>query len=109
TAIWIGVSMMVLGLAADGHAEEKALPLDKRTYTDAKGKTLPYRLLKPASYDSKIKYPLVLFLHGVGERGTDNDKQLLHGVPEFVRDENRKKYPSFLVVPQCPTTGKWVD
>jgi predicted peptidase len=101
--------MMLLGLVGLARAESAGLPLEKRTYTDAKGKTLPYRLLKPADYDPKQKYPLVLFLHGAGERGTDNEKQLIHGVPEFAREENRKKYPCFLIAPQCPENAKWVE
>jgi predicted peptidase len=90
-------------------AEDVQQLLEKRTYEDARGKKLPYRLLKPDNYDPKSKYPLVLFLHGAGERGDDNEKQLVHGVPEFAREENRKKYPCFLAAPQCPQGAKWVE
>ncbi len=83
--------------------------LEKKTYTGADGKTLPYRLLKPLNYNPKEKYPLVVFLHGAGERGDDNDKQLVHGVPEFLTPENRKDYPCFLIAPQCPEGKKWVE
>lgn len=41
--------------------------------------TLPYRLLLPQSFDAKKEYPLILFLHGSGERGRDNEAQLVHG------------------------------
>jgi len=97
----------LLGLTSIGQAAD--LPLDKRTFTDAKGKVLRYRLLKPEDYDPKQSYPLVVFLHGAGERGDDNDKQLVHGVAEFAKPENRKKYPCFLIAPQCPANVKWVD
>ncbi|OAI42222.1 phospholipase [Planctomycetaceae bacterium SCGC AG-212-D15] len=90
-------------------AQETKPALEKKTFTDAKGEKLPYRLLVPENYDAKQKYPLVIFLHGAGERGTDNEKQLVHGVPEFTRPENRKKYPCFLVAPQCPDEEKWGD
>ncbi len=83
--------------------------LAKKTYTAADGKKLPYRLLKPLNYDPKEKYPLVVFLHGAGERGDDNEKQLIHGVPEFLTVENRKDYPCFLIAPQCPDGKKWVE
>jgi predicted peptidase len=81
--------------------------LEKKTFTDADGKMLSYRLMKPENYDSKERYPLVVFLHGAGERGDDNEKQLIHGVPEFAKPENRKKYPCFLVAPQCPEKKSW--
>jgi predicted peptidase len=83
--------------------------LEKKTYTGADGKTLPFRLLKPLNYNPKEQYPLVVFLHGAGERGDDNDKQLVHGVPEFLTPENRKDYPCFLIAPQCPEGKKWVE
>jgi predicted peptidase len=73
------------------------------------GQTLSYRLLKPKDYDAKKKYPLVVFLHGAGERGSDNKAQLIHFVPIFVSPENREKYPCFVLVPQCPSGEKWSD
>ena len=71
--------------------------------------SLPYRLLKPADYDAAKKYPLVLFLHGAGERGFDNRKQLVHGIADFITDDARGKRPCFLVAPQCPTGKRWVE
>ena len=50
-----------------------------KTYENAKGQTIPYRLLTPATIEPGKRYPLVLFLHGLGERGTDNAAQLKHG------------------------------
>jgi predicted peptidase len=82
--------------------------LDKFTFTRGKA-SLPYRLLKPDGYDKdgKDRYPLVVFLHGIGGRGTDNTKQLRNGVEEFVKDSTRKKHPCFLAVPQCPPDMMW--
>ena len=70
---------------------------------------LPYRLLKPKDYDPKQKYPVVLFLHGGGERGTDNQKQLIHGLNDFAADDIMAKYPAFVVAPQCPEGKRWVE
>jgi predicted peptidase len=95
--------------AGFAQTQGKDLPLEKRTFKDAKGMTLPYRLLTPENYDAKKPYPLVVFLHGAGERGNDNQAQLVHGVPEFVKPENRQKYPCFLIAPQCPAGKKWAD
>jgi predicted peptidase len=89
--------------------QQKDPPLEARTFKDAQGKTLPYRLLLPENYDPKKSYPLVVFLHGAGERGTDNKAQLIHGVAEFAKPENRKKYPCFLIAPQCPAGRRWVE
>ncbi len=70
---------------------------------------LNYRLLKPLDYDANRKYPVVLFLHGAGERGGDNAKQLVHGAKDFASDANREKYPCFVIAPQCPDNQQWVD
>lgn len=81
--------------------------LEKRIYRDAQGESIPYRLFVPRGYDSQKKYPLVLFFHGAGERGNDNEAQLIH--PEVLRFVMDEANPSFLVAPQCPTERKWVD
>src|SRR5688572_10305354 len=63
--------------------------------------TLPYRILYPLNYDAGIKYPVIFFLHGAGERGNDNEKQLTHGAKFFLQDDVRTKYPAFVIFPQC--------
>jgi predicted peptidase len=70
---------------------------------------MPYRILYPEPYDSTKKYPLVIFLHGVGERGGDNEKQLVHGASLFLKEDNRKKYPCVVIFPQCPNEGYWAS
>lgn len=72
-----------------------------------KGDTLRYRLLPPANYNPHKKYPLIIFLHGSGERGGDNNAQLLHGGEMFLRDSIRQNYPAFVLFPQCPATQTW--
>jgi len=73
-----------------------------------KGDTLRYRILFPNHYDKSKSYPLVLFLHGSGERGNDNEKQLVHGASLFLDAINRAEYPSIVIFPQCPNEGSWV-
>jgi pimeloyl-ACP methyl ester carboxylesterase len=81
---------------------------EPRVYSPAVKKNLPYQLLKPLNYDPKQSYPLVLFLHGAGEMGTNNRSQLRHVVRLFYTDENRQKYPCFLLAPQIPEMqGRW--
>jgi predicted peptidase len=65
--------------------------------------------LQPNQSQRKRRYPLVVFLHGAGERGDDNEAQLRHGVREFATPANRKKFPCFVIAPQCPKNQKWAD
>ena len=69
--------------------------------------SMPYRLLLPEKYDTTKEYPVVLFLHGAGERGMDNEKQLVHGGDLFLKDEVRKNFPAIIVFPQCPENSFW--
>lgn len=59
--------------------------------------TLRYLLLKPENYDSTKTYPLVVFLHGIGQHGSNNP--LIHFTGAFVEDSVRKRYPYFVAVP----------
>lgn len=76
-------------------------------YSDSEGNELNYRILKPVDYDSTKSYPLVLFLHGAGERGSDNYSQLKWGVSHFAEPKMRKKYPAFVLAPQVPEGEYW--
>lgn len=69
--------------------------------------TLPYRLLLPKNYNASKEYPLILFLHGSGERGNDNEAQLVHGWKLFLQDSVREKYPAIVVFPQCSQNSYW--
>lgn len=66
----------------------------------AKGDTLPYRMMKPVNYDPTKKYPIVLYLHGMGERGSDNHEQLRNFIWYFSTEKNRQEYPCFVLIPQ---------
>lgn len=72
-----------------------------------RGDTLRYRILYPENYNPQQKYPLVVFLHGAGERGNDNAKQLTHGARLFLENANRYQYPAIVVFPQCPENSYW--
>ncbi len=82
--------------------------LKKETFESGKEKLL-YRMMSPENPAPATKYPLVIFLHGAGERGSDNDAQLVHGVKDFAKPESRKSYPCFLIAPQCPNEKKWAE
>jgi len=71
-----------------------------RSFVGADGLSLDYRWYEPKTVNGKL--PLVVFLHGSGERGSGNYEQLLHGVPEFIDYSVRKGRAFFLLAPQCP-------
>ena len=71
---------------------------------------LNYLLHLPADYQSKAdggdkKWPLLLFLHGAGERGSDLNRVKSHGPPKLV--EKDPDFPFVLISPQCPGGGFW--
>lgn len=96
--------LMTLGLSAQDFSL-----FEKRTFQAKDGGTLPYRIMLPDNYDPAKKYPLVLFLHGAGERGDDNEKQLVHGVKTFLKAENRAQFPCIVIAPQCPKDSYWAS
>lgn len=67
---------------------------------------LKYFIYFPNDYLTK-KYPLVLFLHGAGERGTNLKDIEIHGLPKLVK--NGKKFPFIIIAPQCPLNLWWSD
>jgi len=80
---------------------------EAKEFVTSNSDTLRYRELLPENYNSQQKYPLVLFLHGAGERGSDNQAQLTHGSMMFTNPVNREKYPAIVLFPQCPTNYFW--
>jgi len=69
--------------------------------------SLKYQLFLPSKYgaDKKTQWPLMLFLHGAGERGNDVEKVKKHGPPKLVA--RRKAFPFVVVSPQCRENGRW--
>ncbi|MCH2161134.1 MAG: dienelactone hydrolase family protein [Phycisphaerales bacterium] len=68
----------------------------------------PYRLHRPQGLSEGDLAPLVVFLHGSGERGTDNQAQLRHFPERFVREPHLTKHDAFLLAVQCPQDDAWV-
>jgi len=71
--------------------------------------SLPYRLLLPKNFDNAKKYPLIIFLHGVGERGNDNELQLVHGKDLFINMNRNNNFPSIVAFPQCSKNSYWAN
>jgi len=69
---------------------------------------LDYLLYLPSDYrDSNKTYPLVLFLHGAGERGENIDLVEIHGIPKLIK--KGRKFPFITIAPQCPSDQWWSD
>lgn len=70
------------------------------------GDALPYRLMVPNKESLSGPWPLIVWLHGSGERGSDNSAQLAHLANTFLAD--RAKCPALVMVPQCPDGQSWL-
>ncbi|QSJ15715.1 dienelactone hydrolase family protein [Nostoc sp. UHCC 0702] len=81
------------------------MPVEQRSYDTSNG-SLPY-LFAPVSDDASQPAPLVLFLHGGRDRGTDLNVLLKWGLPRFVDSSN--SLPYFFAAPQIPEGQTWVD
>jgi len=79
------------------------------SYTNESGQTMQYRLFMPRNYDPAKKYPLLLSLHGAGERGDDNLAQLCFWVAGWMDEAVQMEHPCILLMPQCPAGQQWVD
>jgi predicted peptidase len=104
---------MAVGMASGADIN----PLDvsqARQFAAADGTKLLYRLFRPAVVDPAVAYPLVLFLHGAGGRGTDNAGQIRDqpvALHDLVNEPLRTSHPCYIVAPQCPAEHerRWVD
>ena len=98
----IGLLIISTGLLA----QDRSL-FEKKEFIQGND-TLRYRILYPLDYREGKKYPVVLFLHGSGERGSDNEIQLNWGADLFLDSANRQNFPAIVVFPQCPLSSSWV-
>jgi len=93
-------------------ASEKIVPgaQQERAFakTITKKLSLGYLLYLPKSYGEKEQgWPLMMFLHGAGERGSDLNKVKVHGPPKIVGAG--KDMPFIIVSPQCPEGDWWTE
>jgi predicted peptidase len=108
-ARWIAIFGMVLSLAifarfnpalSEEVGKQTAAVFEKENKFRMK-----YLIYLPKDYDQKESWPLLLFLHGGGERGDNLDLVKLHGPPMLI--EKGKEYPFIVVSPQCTQIGAW--
>lgn len=80
-------------------------------YKNSEGRELSYSLFVPKNYDPNESYPLVVFLHGAGERGYNNQTPLKanEGAVVWAGEFVQKRNPCFVLAPQCPQNSAWTD
>lgn len=86
--------------------EDKSIKFTGGEYTDEE---FHYRLMKPATIEQDQKYPLVIFLHGAGERGSDNTLQLQYFPTQMAQSRWRERFPCYVLAPQSRTDRKWME
>lgn len=97
---------------ASPHGEQREHVFESETVT-SNGHTqslrLGFLLFLPRSYgsDAGHKWPLILYLHGIGERGTDLGLVKMHGIAKIVEQE--PDFPFVAISPQCPDETVWPD
>ncbi len=78
--------------------------LDRSVHVN--GVDYPYQVYLPAGYDSRADWPVILFLHGAGERGSDGLAQTEVGIGSAIR-RDRDLYQAVVVFPQVPDEQRW--
>jgi predicted peptidase len=79
-------------------------------YLENEKATLKYILTAPTDFDGSESLPMIVFLHGAGERGNDLEKIKAHGIPKlFSKDENYEGIRAITISPQCPEERTWYD
>lgn len=103
----LGLLLFFVGCATTAHLKTGQHPY-AFTKKITKEITLPYLLYLPENYTSENKsWPLLVFLHGAGERGDSLELIKRHGPPKLV--DEKKDFPFILVSPQCPTDNWWAE
>ena len=99
--------LILLMASSSARANERLTGFEAHEFAWYSGEKMPYRLLKPENVEAGTKYPLVLILHGWGDRGSDNTKQLADYGPAFLKPDVRKRFPCFVLLPQAD--GSWLE
>ena len=85
------------------------LGMKQKVFHSNNGGTLNYCIRKTGDWSGIDKSAVLLFLHGAGERGSDNQMQLYHGAADFVNFCETEKVKAVLLFPQCPENMMWIE
>lgn len=103
------ILLLILGSVGAAGAAVTVNDLAALTHADGLGNTLPYRLFTPSGRGPGRTFPLVLFLHGAGGRGSDNTGQISDQpiALALCHPDHQADWPCFVVAPQCPAGQTW--
>src|SRR5688572_15467873 len=107
--IYLGAALALAGCATPEPIASPSMQTPHKFEKTVKRKIQAnYLLYLPSDYSptAKRSWPLMLFLHGAGERGTNLTKVAVHGPPKLV-GQGKKDLPFIIVSPQCPTGERW--
>lgn len=99
------IAMAMFGCATTPDATAKHGRFVERS-VDVGGATHRYQVFVPAAHASAGKPPVILFLHGSGERGSDNQSQVPVGIGAYIR-QHMDDFPAIVVFPQAPAEAEW--
>jgi len=103
---WLSL-LLLLGLTSSVNSGEPSTGFLNKVFK-ADQNNSKYVLFVPHDYKGDKEYPLILFLHGAGERGTDGEKQVKQGIGNAIKfKEKEKKFPFIVILPQCSPKGSW--
>jgi predicted peptidase len=105
TAMGVLMFSIPIGAAPQRAAASEPDTQQARTLERNVSVTMKYLLYLPDDYESQESWPLVLFLHGAGERGDDLERVKIHGPPKLIAAG--KSFPFVVVSPQCPRNRRW--
>jgi predicted peptidase len=98
--------LLIVAPAAMLFARKRDTGFLDRTVT-VSGEVYRYQVYVPQNFDSKKKWPVILFLHGVGERGNDGVLPTDVGIAHAIR-LNASRFPFIIVIPQCRNDKRWI-
>ena len=105
---WLVAVMSFPSLASAVAPPDVEAAYDKGVIDLEDGSKLPYRIHRPKTVEGSDPIPLVVFLHGAGERGDDNRRQLRHFPDRWVREAHLgKRHPAVVLAFQCPEERWW--
>lgn len=100
-------ALLLLAAAGPLHAQGAAVETGFLNAVARMGdQSMPYVVYVPRDYVAEKQWPVILFLHGAGERGDNGLAQTGTGIGTAIR-RNPERFPCLVVMPQCPNGRGW--